>query len=155
MSAVPGPVAGFLRGKRIVVAGVSRGGKDSANLIFRKLVESGYEAIPVNPNATELEGVRAWPDVASIPGPVDGLLVSTHPSVAPALAREAVARGIRHVWFHRAFGDGSVSAEAVEACRAAGIEPIVGGCPLMYCTPVDPGHRFMRFLLRLFRRVPG
>ncbi len=155
MSAIPGPVAEFLKGKRIAVAGVSRSGKDSANLIFRKLVETGYEAIPINPRAAELEGVRAFPDLASIPGPVDGLLVSTHPAVAPALARVAAARGIRHVWFHRAFGNGSVSEEAIAACRAAGIEPIVGGCPLMYCQPVDVGHRCMRWWLRLTRRVPG
>ncbi len=137
------------------MAGVSRSGKDSANLIFRRLAETGHEAIPVNPNATELEGVRAYPDLASIPGAVDGLLVSTHPSAAPALVREAAARGIRRIWFHRSFGEGSVSADAVEACRAAGITPIVGGCPLMYCQPVDFGHRFMRWILRLMRRIPG
>jgi predicted CoA-binding protein len=152
---LPRPVAEFLAGKRIAVAGVSRSGKAPANAIFRRLAESGHEAIPINPNASELEGTRAYPDLASIPGAVDGLMVVTHPSVAAKLVREAAARGIRQVWFHRSFGEGSVSNEAVEACRAAGIEPIVGGCPLMYCQPVDVGHRFFRWWLRLKRRVPG
>ena len=152
---LPPSVADFLAGRRIAVAGVSRSGKAPANAIFRRLADSGREAIPVNPNAAELEGVRAWPDLASIPGAVDGLLFAAHPSAAPALVREAVARGIRHVWFHQSFGDGSVSGEAVAACRAAGIEPIVGGCPLMYVAPVDPAHRFFRWWLRLLRRVPG
>ncbi len=155
MSAVPKPVAEFLAGKRIAVAGVSRSGKAPANAIFRRLAESGHEAIPINPNAPELEGTRAYPDLASVPGTVDGVIVATHPSVAAGLVREAVARGMRHVWFHRSFGDGSVSNEAVEACRAAGIEPIVGGCPLMYCQPVDIGHRFFRWWLRLVRRIPA
>jgi len=155
MSTIPRPVAEFLAGRRIAVAGVSRSGRASANVIFRRLAESGHEAIPVNPNAAELEGVRAYPDLSSIPGSVDGLLVAAHPSAAPALVCEAAARGIRHVWFHRSFGDGSVSEEAVAACRAAGIEPIVGGCPLMYIQPVDVAHRVFRWWLRLSRRVPG
>ena len=81
--------------------------------------------------------------------------MATHPSVSATLVREAAARGIRRVWFHRSFGDGSVSDEAVEACRSAGITPIMGGCPLMYCAPVDVAHRFFRWWLRLKRRVPG
>jgi len=38
---------------------------------------------------------------------------------------------------------------------ASGVEPIEGGCPLMYCQPVDPGHRFFRWWLRLRHRIPG
>jgi uncharacterized protein len=155
MPAIPPPVADFLAGKRIAVAGVSRGGKAPANAIFRRLAETGHEAIPINPNASELEGVRAYPDLASVPGTVDGLLFAAHPSVAERLVHEAAARGIRHVWLHRSFGEGSVSEKAVAACRAAGFEPIVGGCPLMYIAPVDPAHRFFRWWLRLLRRVPG
>jgi len=90
-----------------------------------------------------------------VPGPVDGVMIATHPAAAAEVARGAVARGIRHVWFHRSFGSGSVSPEAVAGCRAAGVEPIVGGCPLMYCGPVDPAHRFFRWWLRLRHRVPG
>jgi hypothetical protein len=71
------------------------------------------------------------------------------------VAREAVKCGVKHIWFHRSFGTGSVSAQAIQACRGGGVEPIVGGCPLMYCPPIDPGHRFFRWWLRLQRRVPG
>lgn len=55
VSALPKPVAEFLAGKRIAVAGVSRSGKAPANAIFRRLAESGHEAIPVNPNFKEVE----------------------------------------------------------------------------------------------------
>ena len=69
--------------------------------------------------------------------------------------RQASERGIERVWFHRSFGDGSVSAEALEECRSRGIEPIVGGCPMMYCGNVDVGHRCFRWLLGLRDRVPA
>jgi hypothetical protein len=48
-----------------------------------------------------------------------------------------------------------VSSEAVRACKESGIQCIVGGCPLMYCEPVDAGHRCIRAWLRLFGKVPG
>jgi hypothetical protein len=155
MRPLPPTVADFLAGKRIVVAGVSRTGNAPANAIFRRLRQCGYEAIPVNPNASELEGVRTYPTLSAVPGEVHGVLIATHPSVGAAIVREAAAREIRRVWFHRSFGAGSVSSEALEACRQFGIEPIVGGCPLMYCQPVDPAHRFFRWWLRLRRCIPG
>jgi uncharacterized protein len=153
--AIPEPVARFLHGKRFAVAGVSRSPKQTANAIFRKLRASGFEVVPVNPNATELEGVACYPDLASIPGSLDGLMVAAHPDVAEDLVRQAHARGIRQVWFHRSFGPGSVSERAVQLCRELGIEPIVGGCPFMYCQPVDVPHRCFRLWLGLLHRLPA
>lgn len=154
-SPMPRGVAEFLEGRRIAVAGVSRSGNAPGNAIFRRLRATGHEAIAVNPNAAELEGTRAYPSLAVIPGDVDGVVIAAPPGAAAGIVREAAARGIRQVWFHRSFGTGSVSTEALEACREAGIEPIVGGCPLMYCGAVDPVHRAFRWWLRLWGRVPG
>lgn len=154
MVRMPESVQQFLSGRRFVVAGVSRDGRQAANAVVRKLRDAGYEALPVNPHATEVEGSRCYPDVGSVPGPIDGVVVATHPRVSEDIVRQAIAQGIRHVWFHRSFGEGSVSAEAVGACRAEGIACIVGGCPLMFCEPVDVGHRCMRWWLGLRGRVP-
>lgn len=155
MQRVPPAVRAFLDGQRFVVAGVSRSGGAPANLIFRRLRDTGHEVVPLNPNASEVEGQRCYPDLQSVPGRIDGVMVVTHPSVAVDVVRAALERGIRHIWFHRSFGSGSVSSDAVALCRARGVEPIVGGCPLMYCPPVDPGHRFFRWWLRLLNRVPA
>ena len=155
MPSLPPSVADFLSGKPIVVTGVSRKGQAAANAIFRRLRETGHAPIPVNPNAAELEGARCWPSVAAVPGDVYGVLVASHPATGAEIVREAAARGVKRIWFHRSFGAGSVGEDALAACREAGIEPIVGGCPLMYAGKVDPAHGFIRFWLRLFRRVPG
>ena len=155
MSSVPDSVADFLSAKRLAVAGVSRSGRAAANAIFRKLRGAGYEVVPVNPAATEVEGVRCFPNLKSIPHGVDGVVVATHPSNSMELVRQCLDCGISRVWFHRSFGQGSVSPEAVQECQAQGIRCIVGGCPLMYCEPVDPAHRCMRWWLRWRRRVPG
>lgn len=155
MSRMPQAVEAFLDAKRIAVAGVSRSGSAPANAVFRRLRDTGREAIPVNPNASDVEGQACYPDVRSVPGHVDAVMVVTHPAVSAEVARQAVERGVRHIWFHRSFGAGSVSPEAIAICRDGGVEPIVGGCPLMYCPPIDPGHRFFRFWLKLRHRVPG
>jgi predicted CoA-binding protein len=155
MTKVPDQVAEFLSGKRFAIAGVSRHPGQAANAVFRKLRDSGYEVFPVNPSAAETEGARCYADLGSIPGPIDGIVVATHPSVSVELVRQCGDRGVGHLWFHRSFGQGSVSNDAIRECKARGIKCIVGGCPLMYCEPVDFGHRCMRWWLRLKGRVPG
>lgn len=154
MGKIPDSVAEFLSGKRIAIAGVSRDSRQVANAILRKLRKSGYDAIPVNPHSTDLEGVQSYPDLQSIPGTLDGLLVVTRPDVSVNLVRQCGQRGIRHVWFHRGFGVGSVSDEAVREAKALGLTCLVGGCPLMYCEPVDPFHRCMRGWLHFRHRIP-
>ncbi len=153
MADVPQPIARFLEGKRIAVAGVSRDRNQTANVIYRKLRDSGYDALPVNPNATTVEGVACYPNLGSLPGTVDGVMIATHPNVSLEIIRQAAERRIDQVWFHRAFGAGSVSESAVRECRARGIGCIVGGCPLMYCEPVDFFHRCMCWWLQWRGRI--
>lgn len=155
MPTTPTPVARFLQGRRFAVAGVSRDRNQAANHVFRKLVASGFDAVPVNPRAAEVEGVACYPDLASVPGPLDGVVIVTAPDAAPELVRQCAERGVTRLWFHRSFGQGSVSDEAVRLCAEHGIEPIVGGCPLMYCEPVDLAHKCMRWVLKWGGRVPG
>jgi uncharacterized protein len=155
MARMPSRVAAFLSGKRFTVAGVSRDPNQAANAIFRKLRGSGFEVFPVNPNASEVESERCYPNLASVPGVIDGVVIATHPRNALDIVRQCGESEVRRVWFHRAFGEGSVSPDAVHECSSRGIECIVGGCPLMYCEPVDLPHRCVRWVLRLGRRVPG
>jgi predicted CoA-binding protein len=152
---VPPSVTEFLAGKRIAVAGVSRDPRQTANAIYRKLRDSGYEVFPVNPRTDTAEGTRCYPDLAAIPGAIDGLVVVTPPGAALDLVRQCADRGVRRIWFHRLVGAGSGSAEAVSVARERGMSCIVGGCPFMYVVPVDGFHRCARWLLRWDHRVAG
>ena len=87
MRPLPALIADFLSGKRIAVAGVSRGRDTAASSVYDKLRNSGYEVFPVNPNASEVEGVKCYPDLASIPGDLDGLVIATHPNVSEQVVR--------------------------------------------------------------------
>jgi len=154
MAHIPDAVATFLRGKRFAVAGVSRSPNQAANAVFRKLKTAGYEVFPINPRAPEVEGVTCYASVAAVPGALDGVVIATAPDVSVEIVRQCAGHGVRRVWFHRSFGYGSVSSEAVRECTAKGVDCIVGGCPLMFCEPVDFGHKCMKWWLQHQGRVP-
>jgi len=141
----------FLGHERFAVIGVARKGDSVANAIYRKLRASGRTVFPVNPNASELEGDPAYPSVLSIPGGVEAAIIATHPSVVAEVVRECGAAGIDRVWIHGTFGGTDIPPEAVAAAAALGIKLIPGGCPMMFCEPVDLPHRCMRW----FRHATG
>ena len=150
-------VQDFLAQKRIAVAGVSRDNSHhpAANLIYRRLKTTGHDVFPVNPHMQTFEGERCYPDLKSIPGGVDGVVIITRPETTEQIVRECDAAGVRRVWMHQSIGKGSsVSPEAVEYCRQHDISVIAGACPMMYGDGVDLGHRCMRVILGLTGGLP-
>jgi uncharacterized protein len=145
----------FLAQKRIAVTGVSRRAEGhGSNIVFQRLRDRGYEVFAINPNARTLEGAPCYPNLKSVPGGVDAVVIGTRPEIANETMRECVELGIHHVWMHRSFGTGSVSDVATDLGRRHGIEVIDGGCPLMFEPTADPGHKVMCFMLKLTGNVP-
>jgi hypothetical protein len=106
----------------------------------------------VNPNADSVEGARSYHDLKSIPGGVEAVVIATAPDKAEGTVRECVELGIKHVWMHRGYGQGSVSGTAAAYGRQHGITVIDGGCPLMFDPTADFGHKLMRVIFG--SRVP-
>jgi predicted CoA-binding protein len=123
--------------------------------VVKKLRDSGHIVFAVNPNAREIDGEPCYPDLASLPDPVEAVFIATHPDMSAGIIKQCASLGIDRVWIHRSFGHGSVSDEAVKEAKSLGIDCIAGGCPMMYCAPVDPFHRCMRWILKLGHRVPA
>jgi len=143
----------FLAQKRIAVAGVSRDNSHHpvGNLIYQRLKKTGHEVFPVNPHMQTFEGERCYPDLKSIPGGVDGVVIVTRPATTERIVHECDAAGVRRVWMHQSMAKtaSSVSPEAVEYCRQHGISVIAGACPMMFGPGADIGHRCMQLILRL------
>ena len=144
----------FLSQHRIAVAGVSRDSKQPANLIFRRLRDTGHEVFAVNPNAEEVEGTRAYASVSDVPGTLDGVVVVTTPETALSVIDDCALASVPRVWLHRGMGPGSLSDAGVERCRQHGISVIPGGCPNMFGETSDAGHRCMRVMLQAGHRIP-
>ena len=148
-------VSQFLTSKRVAVTGVSRTAKGhGSNVVYQRLRDRGYQVFAINPNAEQVEGDRSYPDLKSVPGGVEAVVIGTRPQTAEATMRECVELGIGQVWMHRGPGPGSVSAAATEYGRQRGITVIDGGCPCMFDPTSDLGHKAMRAVLTLTGKVP-
>lgn len=147
MKKPPPLIEQFLAQQRIAIAGMSKKPESVSRLIAQKLRSSGYDVVGLHPTEQNVEGVACYPNIAAIPDGVDAVMITTSPSNAVDVAHDAVANNIRHIWFHRSFGDGSYSQEAEMICRDHGVEPITKGCPMMWVAPVDLAHRCMRMLV--------
>ena len=147
----------FLAQKRIAVAGVSRNNSQHpvGNVIYRRLKTTGHDVFAVNPQMRTFEGDRCYPDLQSIPGGVDGVVIITRPETTERIVRDCNNAGIPRVWMHQSLGKrSSVSPEAVEYCRQHGISVIAGACPMMYGDGADFGHTCMRWILRVTGGLP-
>lgn len=150
-------VRDFLAQKRIAVAGVSRENSQHpvGNLIYRRLKHTGHDVVPVNPHMRTFDGDNCYPDIRSIPGGVDGVVVATRPEATERIVHDCGDAGVRRVWMHQSVRKGSsVSPAAVEYCREHGISVIAGACPMMYGPGADFGHTCMRWMLRLTNGLP-
>ena len=145
MPSIDEAASAFLANKRVAVTGVSRRPKQhGSNTVYKRLRERGYDVFAVNPNAEQVEGDRAYPDLRSIPGGVGAVVIGTRPERADETMRECAELGIGHVWMHRSYGAGSVSGSATAYGREHGITVIDGGCPCMFEPTADFGHKVMR-----------
>ena len=146
----------FLAQKRIAVAGVSRNKSHHpvGNLIYRRLKTTGHEVFPVNPHMPTFEGERCYPDLMSIPGGVDGVVIITRPELTTRIVRDCDTAGVKRVWMHQSLGKGSsVSQEALDYCLDHEISVIAGACPMMFGPGADFGHTCMRWVLKLTGRL--
>jgi uncharacterized protein len=145
----------FLACCRIAVTGVSRKpAGHGSNAVAQRLQERGYQVYAINPNATELAGLKCYPNLEAIPGGVEGVMIGTRPEHAKTTMQEVVKLGIPMVWMHRAFDAGSVSEAATKYGRKHGVLVIDSGCPLMFGKTSDGAHRFMCWFLSLTGKIP-
>jgi len=148
----------FLAQKRIAVAGVShKNPNNTANAIYRRFRDAGYEVFPVNPNAETAEGTTCYKHLKDIPGHVDGVVIVTRASSTDDVVHDCVDAGVSRVWMHGGVhGPGSsVSETAVTYCNEHNISVIAGACPLMFGKPSDGFHRFIRGVFGMMGRLPN
>lgn len=147
----------FLAQKRIAVAGVSRNNSNAAgSLIYRRLKRMGHEVFAVNPNMRTFDGDQCYPDLQSIPGGVDGVVIITRPETTARIVHDCSDAGVRRVWMHQSIAKASsVSPDAVEYCRRHDISVIAGACPMMFGDGVDLGHKCIRWFMKLTGGLPS
>jgi hypothetical protein len=143
-------VEDFIAQRTLAVVGVSRGGKKFGNLALKALKAKGYRVFPINPHTETIDDERCYPNLRSLPEPVDGVLVVVPPAETEQVVQEAAAAGIRRVWMQQ----GAESEAAIRFCQEHGLSVVHGECILMFARPVDSVHRLHRWLWRLLGKLP-
>jgi predicted CoA-binding protein len=111
-----------LAGSRtIVVVGLSPNPSRPSHGVAEYLQHQGYRSIPVNPAVDEVLGEKSYPDLKSIPVPIDMVDIFRRPDQVPAIVEDAIAIKARYIWMQ----DGVVNEEAAERARAAGLSVVM------------------------------
>jgi uncharacterized protein len=108
----------------IAIVGLSANWYRPSYFAAKYMQEHGYRIIPVNPNYTDVLGETSYPDVASIPGPVDIVDGFRKPDEMPNLARDAVAIGAKVLWMQL----GIRNDEAARIASDAGLDVVQNRC---------------------------
>lgn len=121
-------VAGLRRvlrqNRRIAVVGLSATWNRPSYFAAKYMLERGYDIVPVNPGAEEILGRKCYPDLASVPGPIDMVDVFRKPADALPIAAEAVRLGARCLWLQL----GVINEEAAALADAAGLDVVMDRC---------------------------
>lgn len=144
----------FLAQRRIAMVGVSRSPHDFSRSLFRELCAKGYDVVPVNPSAQDIEGKQSFARVQDIVPQVDAALIITAPGQTEQVVRDCAEAGVRRVWVHRGGGQGSVDAKAVAFCNKNGIRLVEGHCPFMFLPETSFFHRVHGFVLKITGKYP-
>jgi predicted CoA-binding protein len=144
----------FLSASRIAVIGVSRTEKDYSRMLFRELLGHGYEAIPVNANVEELDGVRCFRNIRDIrPAPERALILLSEDSTEQAVLDCADA-GVRDIWLHRHVAGGVSDTRAIFRAEERGLNLITGFCMFMFLPKASLFHKLHGGVMRLIGIYP-
>jgi predicted CoA-binding protein len=150
----PTAAATFLTQPRLAVVGASEDPKSFGTTIYKELRGRGNEVVAVNPGRTTVQGDPCYPDLFSVPGDLDGVIVVVGAERAGNVIRATAAQGIPRIWLFKGIGaPGAVSDENVALCERLGLEVVAGACPLMFLEPTAWIHRTHRAFRRLNHSV--
>lgn len=114
----------LLSAKTIASVGLSSNQEKESYWIVSYLKDQGYRVIPVNPTADEILGETSYPDLESVPEPIDVVQVFRRPEDVPPVVDSAIKAGAKVVWMQ----EGIVNEEAAQKAREAGLQVVMDAC---------------------------
>ncbi len=117
--------AGILRKYHTVaVVGISADPERASYRVAKYLQEHGYRIIPVNPRVKEVLGEKAYPDLCSVPQPVEVVDIFRRVEDVPRVVAGAIYAKAKVVWMQ----EGIVHEAAARRAREAGMEVVMDRC---------------------------
>ncbi len=110
--------------RTIAIVGLSKDPQRPSYFVGSYLKYEGYRIIPVNPTATEILGETAYPDLLSVPEPVDLVDIFRPPAACVEIVQQAIAIKAKAVWMQLHV----INLEAAKLAEEAGLEVVVDRC---------------------------
>ncbi|HET7261634.1 MAG TPA: CoA-binding protein [Casimicrobiaceae bacterium] len=110
--------------RTIAVVGLSANWNRPSNFAAKYMQEHGYRIVPVNPAYASVLGETCYPDLASIPVPVDIVDCFRRAPEIPAIAEAAIAIHAKVLWMQL----GIENAEAAKRASDAGLDVVMNRC---------------------------
>ena len=107
--------------KTIAVVGLSGDPDRISFRVTRYMQEQGYRIIPVNPMVEEVLGETSYPDLRSVPEPIDMVNIFRRSELVPPVVDQAIEVGVKYIWMQ----DGVINPESAAKAEAAGIPVIM------------------------------
>ena len=101
----------------IAVVGLSPNPERDSHRVAKYLQGQGYRVIPVNPMADEVLGQKSYPDLSSVPEPVDMVDIFRRSELVMPVVEEAIQVGAKYIWMQ----DGVVNEDAARMAQEAGL----------------------------------
>jgi uncharacterized protein len=117
----------LLATRRIAIVGASPRPDRPSFGVLRELVAAGYDVVPVNPQAEEIQGLRCYPSLdaaVAATGPVDIVDVFRRSEACEEPARDAVRTGARCLWLQL----GIANREAGRIAHDGGLSVVMDRC---------------------------
>jgi len=114
----------------VAIIGASADKSKFGNKSVRAHLAAGFTVYPVNPKATEIEGLRVYPDLASVPDPLDRVSLYVPPAIGLKLLDQILAKQPKELFLN----PGSESPELIKKAEEMGLSPIVA------CSILDVGE---------------
>ncbi len=115
------------KSKTIATVGFSSNPQRPGYYVPEYLLNQGYHVIPVNPSLQEILGQKAYPDLLSVPEPVDVVQIFRPPDQVPAVVDQAIQIGAKAVWMQI----GAVNQEAAQKAADAGLTVVTDRCMMV------------------------
>ena len=112
--------------KTIAVVGLSSDPSRAGYYVPAYLQAHGYRIIPVNPFLDQALGEQAFPDLESVPVPVDLVLIFRRSKAVLPFVQSAIEIGAKAVWMQL----GIINEEAAALAREAGLDVVMDRCPM-------------------------
>jgi predicted CoA-binding protein len=145
----------FLECKRVAFVGVSRDPQHFSRALLHEFLAKGYDPVPVNPQATEIDGRKCFARVSDITPPVEAALLMTGaPLPTDQAARECNQANIQNIWICKSVNDGDEHERTMDSCRLRGSAVVEGYCPFMFLPHPGLVHRIHRSLMKVVGSYP-